>query len=109
MYKRQPYNRVNLLRPYDVLSNNISINQADLVVEHAPDPSAGRRWGARLDLQFGQATDTLQGNPTNEARPQIYRNIFQAYGTYVAPVGSGLTIDCLLYTSRDLPRRPWRL
>jgi hypothetical protein len=88
-----PYNRVNLLRPYDVLSNNISINQADLVVEHAPDLSAGRRWGARLDLQFGQATDTLQGNPTNEARPQIYRNIFQAYGTYVAPIGSGLTID----------------
>jgi hypothetical protein len=88
-----PYNRVNLLRPYDVLSNNISLNQADLVVEHAPDVAAGRRWGARVDLQFGQATDTLQGNPANEARPQIYRNIFQAYGTYVAPIGSGLTID----------------
>jgi putative OmpL-like beta-barrel porin-2 len=88
-----PYNRVNLLRAYDVLSNNISLNQADLVVEHAPDVSAGRRFGARLDLQFGQATDTLQGNPINEPRPEIYRNIFQAYGTYIAPVGSGLTLD----------------
>ena len=46
-----------------------------------------------MDLQFGQATDTLQGNPANEPRPQIYRNIFQAYGTYVAPLGSGLTLD----------------
>jgi len=88
-----PVGRVNLLRAYDVLSNEFSLNQASLVVEHAPDPSAGRRWGGRLDLQFGQATDTLQGNPSNEPRPQIYRNIFQAYGTYVASIGKGLNID----------------
>src|SRR5579862_5576406 len=88
-----PVGRVNLLRAYDVLSNEFSLNQASLVVEHAPDPSAGRRWGGRLDLQFGQATDTLQGNPSNEPRPDIYRNIFQAYGTYVVPVGKGLTVD----------------
>ena len=49
--------------------------------------------GRALDLQFGQATATLQGNPVNEPRPGIYRNIFQAYGTYVVPVGSGLTVD----------------
>lgn len=71
-----PVGRVNLLRAYDVLSNEFSLNQADVVFEHAPDAAAGRRWGGRLDLQFGQATDTLQGNPTNEPRPQIYRNIF---------------------------------
>ena len=35
----------------------------------------------------------MQGNPLNEPRPNIYRNIFQAYGTYVVPVGSGLTVD----------------
>jgi hypothetical protein len=84
---------VNLLRAYDVLSNEFSINQASVILEHAPDPNAGRQWGARLDLQFGQATDTLQGNPSNEPRPQIYRNIFQAYGTYVIPVGEGITVD----------------
>jgi Putative beta-barrel porin-2, OmpL-like. bbp2 len=88
-----PVGRVNLLRAYDVLSNEISLNQASVILEHAPDLNAGRRWGARLDLQFGQATDTLQGNPSNEPRPQIYRNIFQAYGTYVVPVGKGITVD----------------
>ena len=88
-----PVGRVNLLRAYDVLSNEFSLNQASLVVEHAPDVSAGRRWGGRLDLQFGQATDTLQGNPNNEPRPDIYRNIFQAYGTYVIPVGKGINVD----------------
>jgi hypothetical protein len=88
-----PVGRVNLLRAYDVLSNNFNLNQASLIFDHEPDVTAGRRFGARLDLQFGQATDTLQGNPANEPRPAIYRNIFQAYGTYVANVGRGLTID----------------
>jgi hypothetical protein len=88
-----PVGRVNLLRAYDVSSNEFSLNQASVVLEHAPDLSAGHRWGGRLDLQFGQATDTLQGNPAIEPRPDIYRNIFQAYGTYVAPIGKGVTID----------------
>ena len=88
-----PIGRANLLRAYDVSSNAFSINQADLVMEHAPDPANGKRFGARIDLQYGQATETLQGNLSNEARPEIYRNIFQAYGTYVVPVGTGLTVD----------------
>ena len=64
-----------------------------MILEQAPDTSKGRRFGARLDLQYGQATETLQGNAANEPRPQAYRPIFQAYGTYVAPVLKGLTID----------------
>lgn len=88
-----PTGRVNSLRAYDVLSNAFSLNQAAVVFELSADPNAGRRFGMRLDLQFGQATATLQGNPANESRPDIYRNIFQAYGRYVAPVGNGLTLD----------------
>jgi len=88
-----PIGRVQYLRAYDVLSNSFSINQADVIFDLDPDVAAGRRYGVRLDLQFGQATETLQGNPANELRPEIYRNIFQAYGTYVVPVGKGLTVD----------------
>jgi len=88
-----PIGRVQYLRAYDVLSNAFSINQADVIFDLDPDVAAGRRYGVRLDLQFGQATETLQGNPSNEVRPEIYRNIFQAYGTYVVPVGKGLTVD----------------
>src|ERR1700719_1514615 len=89
----KPVGRVNALRAYDVLSNNISLNQADVVFERAPKVDAGQRFGVRVDLQYGQATETLQGNPLNEPRPDIYRNIFQAYGTYVFPIGNGLTVD----------------
>jgi hypothetical protein len=88
-----PVGRVNALRAFDVLSHEFSLSQASVILEHAPDVAAGRRWGARLDLQFGQATDTLQGNPSNEPRPDIYRNIFQVYGTYVVPIGRGINVD----------------
>jgi uncharacterized coiled-coil protein SlyX len=88
-----PIGRVNLLRAYDVSSNAFSLNQADIVLENAADPANGKRIGARVDLQFGQATETLAGNPSNEPRPDVYRNIFQAYGTYVLPLGSGLAFD----------------
>jgi hypothetical protein len=88
-----PIGRVQYLRAYDVLSNAFSINQADVVFALDPDVEAGRRYGTRLDLQFGQATEALQGNPADESRPEIYRNIFQVYGTYVVPLGKGLTVD----------------
>jgi Putative beta-barrel porin-2, OmpL-like. bbp2 len=88
-----PIGRVNLLRAYDVSSNAFSLNQASVILKNDPNVAAGRRFGARLDLQFGQATSTLQGNPGNEPRPDVYRNIFQAYGTYVFPAGNGLAVD----------------
>jgi hypothetical protein len=88
-----PIGRVNLLRAYDVSSNAFSLNQADVVLENAADPEHGKRFGLRLDLQYGQATATLQGNASNEPHPDVYRAVFQAYGTYVVPVGSGLTVD----------------
>ena len=52
--------------------------------------TAGRRGAAvataaRVDLQFGQATETVQGSAANEPRPDVYRHIWQAYGSYVLP------------------------
>jgi hypothetical protein len=88
-----PVGRVNSLRAYDVSSNSFSLNQADLVIESAPDLTIGKRVGLRLDFQYGQATSTLQGNLANELRPDVYRPVYQAYGTYIAPLGKGLTLD----------------
>lgn len=89
----RPVGGINLLRAYDPVSNNFNLNQAAVVIERAPDVEAGRRFGMRLDLQFGQATETVQGNAANEPRPPVYRHVWQAYGTYVAPIGRGLTVD----------------
>ena len=89
----RPLGGINLLRANDVLSNNFSLNQATVIFEQTPNVDAGRRFGARLDLMFGQETETVQGSAVNELRPQVYRHIWQAYGTYVAPLGDGLTVD----------------
>ena len=89
----RPAGRVNLLRAYDPSSNNFTLNQGVVVIERAPDATQGRRFGVRLDLMFGQTTESLAGNPANEPRTGPYRNIFQAYGTYVFPVGKGLNVD----------------
>jgi hypothetical protein len=88
-----PAGQINLLRAYDVLSNSFSLNQAAVIIERAPNLAEGRRFGARLDLQYGQATETLQGSPANELRPNVYRPVFQAYGTYIVPAGKGITVD----------------
>ncbi len=89
----QPIGQMNQLRAYDISSNSFSLNQADIVLNHPTDAAHGKRIGGRLDIMFGQATETLQGNANNELHPSTWRNVFQAYGTYVAPVGSGLNID----------------
>ena len=89
----RPPDRSVILRAYDTRSNVFGLQQAALVVDAAPDVAASRRYGLRVDLQFGQATETVQGSPANEPRPDVYRNVWQAFGSYVFPVGRGLTAD----------------
>jgi hypothetical protein len=89
----RPPNRVTPLRAYDTRSGMFALQQAALVFDSPVDVANGRRFGLRLDLQFGQAVGTVQGNAANEPRPELYRNVWQAYGSYVFPVGRGLTVD----------------
>jgi Putative beta-barrel porin-2, OmpL-like. bbp2 len=94
-----PPDRVLLLHAYDTRADTFSLQQAAVVLESVPNVGEGRPFGARIDLQFGQATDTVQGSPANEPRPAVYRNLWQAYGTYVLPVGRGLQADFGKYAS----------
>jgi hypothetical protein len=89
----RPFDDINNLRAYDTRANSFGFQQAALVFESVVDVEAGRRFGGRIDLQFGQATETVQGSTANEPRPDVYRHVWQAYGTYVFPVGRGLTTD----------------
>ncbi len=88
-----PADRVNTLRAYDTRAGQFGAQQAAALVELPPDPDGGRRFGLRLDLQFGQATEAVQGSAANEPRPEVYRHVWQAYGSYVVPVGRGLQVD----------------
>jgi len=82
-----PIGRVNLLRALDISSNAFSLNQADVVIENAPDPAHDKRLGLRLDLQFGQATAAMQamlrmnrgltstGISSRRTAPMSYRSV----------------------------------
>ena len=89
----RPPDRSMALRAYDTRSNTFSIQQTALVFDVPPAPDEGRRYTMRVDLQFGQATETVQGGAANEPRPDVYRHVWQAYGGYVFPVGRGLRVD----------------
>ena len=89
----RPPDRVNTLRIYDTRANTFGIQQAALVVESAPDRKENRPFGLRLDLQFGQATENTQGSSLNEPRPDAYRYLWQAYGSYVFPGSRRVQVD----------------
>ncbi|MGE5360912.1 MAG: outer membrane beta-barrel protein [Bacteroidales bacterium] len=89
----RPADGFNALRAYDTRANTFSIAQADFIVDAGPDLATGRRFGVRGDLQLGQATDTVQGNAANEPRPDLYRYLWQAFGSYVFHIGKGLQVD----------------
>lgn len=90
-----PIGRVNLLRAYDVSSNAFSLNQVSLILENRCRRNAGDSvWTCSMARR-----ESTQGNPVNEPRPAIYRNILQAYGSYLLPLGTGLRVDFGKFTS----------
>ena len=89
------------LRAYDTRANTFSLQQ----IGARSGRASGRRLatvataGASI-FQFGQATETVQGSPANEPRPDVYRHVWQAYGSYVFPLGpNGLQADAGKFAS----------
>jgi hypothetical protein len=79
----------NQFRNFDTEHNQFSLNQAKLVLTNTPD--ADHRIGFKLDLTFGPNAEIVNG--AEPGGVGIFRNIQQAYLSYLAPVGKGLQID----------------
>lgn len=90
----RPLSMTNQLRSFDVDNNQFKLSLAELVIQKAPSPV-----GFRIDLDYGPTTDIVHATePPNPNIPGIsgretFKNIQQAYVTWTAPVGKGLTID----------------
>ena len=85
----KPSGRTNVLRNFDTRNNEFALNLAELAFEKKPD--ADSRVGFRLDLDYGPATDMVHA--AEPGGKETYKVIQQAYGSYLAPIGSGLQID----------------
>jgi len=79
----RPASRVNQLRNFDVSESAFTLSTAEVTVQKAAAPV-----GFRVDMDFGPANDMVQSGAAGSIA-----DLRQAYVTYVAPVGSGLTID----------------
>jgi Putative beta-barrel porin-2, OmpL-like. bbp2 len=86
----KPAGRTNVLRNFDVRNNEFALNLAEIVIEKRPDP-LNSRLGFRVDLDYGRATDMIHAAEPGGA--ETYKVIQQAYGSYLAPVGTGLQFD----------------
>jgi len=81
-----PASRSNQLRNFDTNANQFSLNMAKLTMQHQADPV-----GFRVDLGLGPAFDIVHSTEPGGLGPLRY--IQQAYVTYNAKVGKGLTLD----------------
>ena len=77
------------LRNFDVNHNSFSLNYAELAI--GKPVSETSRGGFRLDFGVGDTADLV--NLFEPGGTDYLKHVQQAYVSYLAPVGSGLTID----------------
>ncbi len=73
-------------RNFDLRADEFSLSLFDLIIQKAPSPV-----GFRVDLDYGPTTDWVHA--FEPGGTEVFKHVQQAYLTYVAPVGKGLTID----------------
>src|SRR5262245_45979157 len=85
-------NKVNpLYQAFDVLHNNFDVSMAEVWI--AKSPTADSRVGYKIRTTFGSAADLMASASGQFAAESPYKNIEEAYGSYLAPAGKGLQID----------------
>jgi hypothetical protein len=77
-------------RAFDVRHNAFSLQLAKLTLQKAN--SKDSPLGFRVDLGLGETVDRII-SVSDSSRNDGTKHVMQAYASYVAPIGSGLTID----------------
>ena len=77
-------------RAFDVRHNAFSLQLAKLTLNKAN--SKDDPLGFRVDLGLGETVDRII-SVSDSSRNDATKHVLQAYASYVAPIGSGLTID----------------
>lgn len=84
----------NDLRFFDQKTNQFGLNMVELIVDKAPDATAGEagRTGYHVALGYGQAINVVNSSePVTGAGFDQY--LKEAYFSYLVPVGKGLQVD----------------
>ncbi|MEW5974832.1 MAG: porin [Acidobacteriota bacterium] len=87
----RPSDQAVQLRGLTTNHNSFQFNLAKLAFNRATN--GPNSLGYRVDLVYGPAADSYHSYEPVSGQQGIIKNIQQAYLSYVAPVGSGLTVD----------------
>ena len=82
----RPASRKNGLRNFDFNHNQFSLNLLEFAMERKAEPL-----GFRVDLNFGDTAKWVHA--TEPGGSDVYQYLQQAYFSYKAPVGKGLSVD----------------
>ncbi len=74
----------------DALANPFALNLAELMLDR-PAEAEKHRVGYRIAFGFGQAMDAVYAGDPGD--PAVARYLKEAYLSYLAPLGRGLTLD----------------
>ena len=85
-----PASRNNMLRAFDLSTNQFGLNLVELVADKQPDANNSRT-GYHIALGFGQAMNVVNG--TDPGGLGFGQYLKEAYFSYLAPVGKGLQED----------------
>src|SRR5205807_5988866 len=85
-----PASRNNMLRAFDLSTNQFGLNLVELVADKQPDANNSRT-GYHIALGFGQAMNVVNG--TDPGGLGFDQYLKEAYFSYLAPVGKGLQVD----------------
>jgi hypothetical protein len=80
-----------LYQAFNVLYNSFDVSMAELWV--AKTPTTDSPIGYKVRTTFGSAADLMASASLQFLKESPYKNIEEAYGSYLAPVGKGLQID----------------
>jgi Putative beta-barrel porin-2, OmpL-like. bbp2 len=86
-----PINNFSGLRFFDGETNGFGFNMAELMVDKAPDASSTEsRMGYHVAAAYGEAAASINGSDLTGDGSNFF--IKEAYGSYLAPIGKGLTV-----------------
>ncbi len=80
-----------LFHSFDSKHNSFDVSMAEIWL--AKSPAMDSPIGYKIRLNFGSAPDIMASASGQFVAESPYKNIEEAYGSYMAPVGKGLQID----------------
>ena len=82
------------LEPFTNATNGFALNMVELIVDKPPDPTtAESRVGYHVSAGYGEAANAINGSDVANWRGCSNFYLKEAYMSYLAPIGKGLTIQ----------------